>query len=306
MFFEALREHHGTENADVLTWRATSLEMNPTLPAATIARARIQDAAAAATEWAAEFREDLETFLGAELLAGCVEDGCHERPPIDGVAYVGAVDMSGGGPDASTLAIAHAEPGTDPPRVVLDVCRGWREPNVESIVAEMAAHLKRYRITSVTGDRYAGEWVPAAFRRHGIDYEPAARNRSETYLELHSLLATGVLRCSIIRLCYASCGNWNGAPGGKARTRSTIRRGCTMTTRTPQRWRFSRRRRRHAPPMTCAPPLSWPDPAPGRSRAKPLATTPSAMPQRHVRAGTLARRGAAIPLSDNSSASDSR
>jgi len=191
VLFEALREHHATDHADVLTWKATSIEMNPTLPVSVIARDRARDPAAAAAEWDAEFREDLETFLAAELIAGCVEPGCHERPPVEGLSYVGAVDMSGGGPDASVLAIAHSEAGTDPPRLVLDLCRGWREPNVEGVVAEMAQHLRRYRVTSVTGDRYAGEWVPAAFRRHGIDYQAASRNRSEVYIELHPLLATG-------------------------------------------------------------------------------------------------------------------
>jgi hypothetical protein len=182
VLYEALRDYHGQEAADVLTWRATSAEMDPTLPAATIARARELDAVAAASEWDAEFREDLETFLAADLLAEAVEVGCRERQPADGYACVGAVDMSGGGPDASALAVAHAEPGAS--RVVLDLVRGWRERNVEGVVAEMAAHLQRYRIREVIGDKYAGEWVPAAFRRHGIEYQSAPRTRSETYLAL--------------------------------------------------------------------------------------------------------------------------
>jgi hypothetical protein len=39
-----------------------------------------------------------ETFLGAELIAACIENGCHERPPLEGTGYIGAMDMSGGGP----------------------------------------------------------------------------------------------------------------------------------------------------------------------------------------------------------------
>jgi hypothetical protein len=192
VLYEALRDFHGVDQPDVLTWRATSQEMNPTLPPAVIARARTHDAAAAAAEWDAEFREDLETFLPADLLVNCVEPGRRERPPTSDVEYLGAVDMSGGGPDASVLAIAHAEDrGSGAPRVVLDCVRGWRERNVEGVVAEMTQHLVRYRVRTVVGDRYAGEWVPAAFRRHGISYEAAPRTRSETYLELHPILATG-------------------------------------------------------------------------------------------------------------------
>ena len=190
--YEALRDYHGGTDADVLTWKAATRAMNPTVPVAAIDRDRARDPAAAAAEWDAEFREDLETFLGGDILAACIEPGRHERPPLDGMAYVGAVDMSGGGPDASTLAIAHAEPEAGgPPRVVLDLCRGWRERNVEGVVAEMAAAIARYRIGTVTGDRYAGEWVPAAFRRHGVAYVPARWTRSEAYLELSPLVATG-------------------------------------------------------------------------------------------------------------------
>jgi len=192
VLYEALRDYHGTDHADVLTWRATSLEMNPTLSSQRIDRARQHDAAAAASEWDAEFRADLETFLDVEMLTACIETDVTERPPVEGIAYVAAVDMSGGGPDASVLAIAHAEKrGGEAPPVVLDLCRGWRTPNVEAVVGEMAEHLRRYRATQVVGDKYAGEWVPAAFKRHGISYRHATRTRSEAYIELHPLIATG-------------------------------------------------------------------------------------------------------------------
>ena len=191
MLYEALRDHHGREGSDVLTWKATSLEMNATLPASVIDRARLQDAAAAASEWDAEFRSDLSTFLDAELIAACVESGIRERPPVAALTYVAAVDPSGGDADAFTLAIGHAESGTDPAPVVLDLCRGWRTPNVETVVAEIADHCRRYHLGTVTGDRYSAEWVVSAFRRHGIHYRHATQNRSEVYLEMHPLIATG-------------------------------------------------------------------------------------------------------------------
>ncbi|MEO6026914.1 MAG: hypothetical protein ABIR79_08640, partial [Candidatus Binatia bacterium] len=201
---------------------------------------------AAAAEWDAEFRADLESFLDAELIAACVASGIRERPPIEGAAYVAAVDPSGGGADAFTLAIAHADHDTDPPRVVLDCVRGWRTPNVETVVAEIADHLTRYGINEVIGDKYAGEWVPAAFRRHGITYEPAGWTRSAAYLELHPLIATGravlldhaALQAELRALERA-------APYAADGTPPTIRRGGTMTTRTRRRWRSSPPRRPH-------------------------------------------------------------
>ena len=52
------------------------------------------------------------------------------------------------------------------------------------IVAECADVLKRYRVGSVTGDRYAGEWPREAFRAHAIDYHLADLDKSRLYLEL--------------------------------------------------------------------------------------------------------------------------
>lgn len=188
---DAFRLHHGEESSPVLTWKARTQEMNPSISTAVIERARTQDGAAAASEWDAEFRQDLASFLSADLIAACVETDRYERPPIADADYVAAVDPSGGGQDAFTVAIAHAEPGTDPPQVVLDLVRGWRQPNVEDVVSEIAVILKRYGITEVVGDKYAGEWVSSAFARHRISYIAASRSRSDTYIELHPLIATG-------------------------------------------------------------------------------------------------------------------
>jgi hypothetical protein len=189
--YDAFRQHHGDDSSDVLTWKARTEEMNPRISSATIHRSRVHDPAAAASEWDAEFREDISTFLSTELIAACVETGRYERPPISAVDYVAAVDPSGGGQDFFTLAIAHAEPDTDPPEVVLDLVRGWRESNVEGVVGEIAAILKQYGIDELTGDKYAGAWVSSAFERHGVCYNGASKSRSEIYVELHPLIATG-------------------------------------------------------------------------------------------------------------------
>jgi hypothetical protein len=43
----------------------------------------------------------------------------------------------------------------------------------EAVTAEIAAVLKEYGVTTVRGDRYAGEWPRERFRVHGIHYEPS-------------------------------------------------------------------------------------------------------------------------------------
>jgi hypothetical protein len=87
-----------------------------------------------------------------------------------------------------TLAIAHK----NGERVVLDCVRERKPPfSPDDVVAEFAATLKSYRISSVRGDRYAGEWPRERFRVRGISYEPAEQAKSDLYRELLPILNSG-------------------------------------------------------------------------------------------------------------------
>jgi hypothetical protein len=55
----------------------------------------------------------------------------------------------------------------------------------------MASVLKQYRLRTVSGDSYAAQFVPDAFRLHGISYRHAEMNRSELFLGLLPLLTSG-------------------------------------------------------------------------------------------------------------------
>src|SRR5262249_16953868 len=90
-------------------------------------------------------------------------------------------DISGGQRDASAVAIAHAEGG----QVVVDAVRAWAAPhNPEHAIAEAAAFIRTYGCTTITGDRYAGQFPEQAFRRHAVWYELSALDRSALYREL--------------------------------------------------------------------------------------------------------------------------
>jgi hypothetical protein len=54
----------------------------------------------------------------------------------------------------------------------------------EDVTQEFAALCKTYRISKVTGDRYAGEWPRERFAVHGIEYEPAAEPKSDLYRDM--------------------------------------------------------------------------------------------------------------------------
>ena len=79
-----------------------------------------------------------------------------------------------------TLCIGHGEGGA----WVADVVRGVRPPfDPEACVREFAALLGKYRVSSVTGDNYAGAWAETAFRKAGIKYVRSDLPKSQLYLE---------------------------------------------------------------------------------------------------------------------------
>src|SRR4029077_1789749 len=82
--------------------------------------------------------------------------------------------------DAYSLCIAHREHG----RYHVDVVRGRQGPfDPVELTKEYAALCKEYRVKSVTGDKFALEWVSSAWRSAGIVYTRSELTASELYLE---------------------------------------------------------------------------------------------------------------------------
>lgn len=107
---------------------------------------------------------------------------------MTGIYYKAFVDPSGGRGDAAALAIAHREKD----RVVLDLARRWSAPHDPAVVVgEMVAVLKEYRVSKVTGDRYAGAWPEKEFLKHKIIYEASSKDKSSIYLELLPMILSG-------------------------------------------------------------------------------------------------------------------
>ena len=186
----------GQDDPDLLVWRASTVLMNPTIRAERLERERRLDPARFAREFEAEFAEETDAFLPNAWVEDAVRCHRYELPPQDGVQYHAAVDPSGGGPDTFALAICHSEGHGSDSRVALDVVKGWGRKgldgvNLSAVVAEIAAVLKRYRVTRVTGDRYAGRWVPQAFAAAGIAYREATMDKSAAFAELEPLFAEG-------------------------------------------------------------------------------------------------------------------
>ncbi|WP_197514239.1 hypothetical protein [Methylobacterium platani] len=183
--YATYRRHYGPDgDPRVLVAKAPTLTMN-TSPrvAREVARAMERDPVAARTEYGAEFREGVSDYISPETLDACTQAGVKEVPPDRWTTYHAFVDPAGGsGQDGMTLAIAHRGPdGVG----MLDAVREVSPPfSPESVTIQFAELLKAYRVSSVQGDRYAGEWPRERFREHGITYVLADKSRSEIYQAL--------------------------------------------------------------------------------------------------------------------------
>jgi hypothetical protein len=173
-----------------LVWRAGTATMNPTISKKTIDDALVADRAAGKAEWEALWRDDIASFMSSEMVEAVTVQGRYELPRAGGASYLAFCDPSGGRQDSMTLAIAHRD---DPAgRVVLDVLRERRPPfQPESVVAEFSDVLKSFGLSRLRADRYAGEWVTAAFRNRGIIVEASQLAASEIYVNLLPLVANG-------------------------------------------------------------------------------------------------------------------
>lgn len=186
--WRAYERHFGQDDDPVLFWKADTRTMNGSVSAALLQAAVDDDPVAAASEYGAEFRSDLETLFSPEVLRAARPAGCREQPPLPDVPYYAFVDPSGGSADSMTLAIAHWADGL----ANLDLVREERPPfSPDRVVKEFSDVLRPYRVHAVVGDRYAGEWPAERFRAHGLTYKPSPRTKSEIYLALLPAINSG-------------------------------------------------------------------------------------------------------------------
>lgn len=189
LLHENYRRHFGQEGSPILVIQAETRTMNPKVPQRVIDQAMERDPIAAMAEYYAQFRSDVGAFLDADLIARAVEASRQERAPSYR-RYHAFADPSGGSHDRFTWAIAHVEGN----RMVLDLIKGVSPPFDPSVaVNQCVRDCKRYHCSSVTGDRYAGEWVVKAFERAGMSYWHSEPTRSEIYLEALPLFTTGAV-----------------------------------------------------------------------------------------------------------------
>ena len=78
--------------------------------------------------------------------------------------------------------------------ILVDALREVKPPfSPDDVTKDFAMLLKSYRVMSLQGDRYAGEWPRERFRTHGIAYEVASKPASDLYKGLLPTLNAGTI-----------------------------------------------------------------------------------------------------------------
>lgn len=189
----AYKTYHGSHARPAgaaLVWQAPSRTMNPTLPQKVIDDALREDFAAAKSEYLAEFRDDVAAFVDRTVVEAATDADTPERLPRHHTTYFAFADLSGGRSDDAALAIAHREGE----KVIIDYARQWRPPhNPQTVIEDMAAELRRYRVRRCVGDNYAAEFVAGAFRANGITYTRSPLPKAGLYIEFLPRLTSGLI-----------------------------------------------------------------------------------------------------------------
>ena len=179
ILWDAFEAYYGKDETRRLVWKADTETMNPAVNREEIERAYQDDPAAARAEYGAEFREDLETYVGREALARVMVAGRSVLPWEAGLQHYAFVDVAGGsGQDSMALCVAVRRQA----KTAVARLAEWRPPfSPEHAVQEAAEILAEYRLKQITGDAYGKEWPVERFAAHGVTYRPADQVRSDYY-----------------------------------------------------------------------------------------------------------------------------
>jgi len=133
-------------------------------------------------------------FLDAVRVTDAVVEGRKVLRPVEGVEYVGFVDMSGGSSDDAALGIAHFDAARNRAVVDLVATQTGKPPfNPRDAVRKFADLLKQYHVSAVTDDRYAGQTFEHDFLDHRISYRVSELTKSQLYEALEPRVNAGEL-----------------------------------------------------------------------------------------------------------------
>lgn len=193
LLYSKHKDFYGVDDANTLVIKGTTQDFNLTVDDSAIAAMRAADPSAAASEWDSIWRDDLGGFLDDKVIDAAVNTSRPlELPPQPNRTYRAFCDASGGAAsgDEYALCICSRVDG----RYVVDLIRAKQGPfNPRTVTEDFAALCKQYRVSTITGDNYAKEWVQSAWRDCGITYNRCEQTASELFGEAEALFNRGLV-----------------------------------------------------------------------------------------------------------------
>jgi hypothetical protein len=184
VLWENYKRYFG-QNGKILVAKAPTLLMNLTFPKEVVEQALKDDYASASAEYLAEFRGDIESFISLDVVERCTRFSPLQLAPANNHRYYAFVDPSGGSADAFTVAIGHKEDD----RIIVDFVHAHPAPFSPEVITQLVCEqLQPYRIKTVTGDAYAGNWPREQFDKRKVHYQVSKLNKNELYKNLLPLL----------------------------------------------------------------------------------------------------------------------
>jgi hypothetical protein len=176
VLWQAYEKHFGKDDSNVLCWKAPTTTMNPLFPQQIVDEACSEDMESAKSEYLAEFRNDIASYVDRDVVESLILRGVHEIPFYPGQQYYAFVDPSGGHSDSFTMGIATGKVECGVRSAQLVCLREFKPPFVPSQVIEEISHtIRSYCIYEATSDRYAGEFPVEQFRNHGVTINPSEK-----------------------------------------------------------------------------------------------------------------------------------
>lgn len=187
--FDGYRDFYGVEDESVVFWKG-DLDMNPALDRRIVEESFRNDPVAAKTEWCAEFRADLASYVDRVTVEAVTADVSEYLPRSFSSVPIFFCDMAGGsGSDSATLSGSVCDKDGIIKQVIQ---KEFRPPfNPEEVIRDFSSEIKRWAGRQVTGDRYAGDFPKVAFERYGISYRQSEKTKSELFQEFLKLINSG-------------------------------------------------------------------------------------------------------------------
>ncbi len=177
---------------DHCVWQIGSQEMNPSISARFLEKARTANENTFRREHMAEFTDTALQWIPTELLEPCIMRGHREFPPVYGGTYIAAVDPAFQKSDFG-FAILHR---SDDGEITVACISRWTGTKVVpldfAVVCEqIRLRLEQYGINNVVGDQHCFPMLKQHFAKLGILYRLftfGSSTRSKLFGNLRQLI----------------------------------------------------------------------------------------------------------------------